>query len=303
MKSNIIYKLGLGIMILVGSFGCKNEKESEVDIPIEKSINKGNQNINISILLDLSDRIDPKKYPNQSMEFYQRDLGYIELISKKYENHIRNKKSRNINDKIQLFLDPEPADKELNQKISDLKIAFNRSNATKEQILKTSKKYVATCENIYKQAIADDKYVGSDTWGFFKNKIKNYCVDENYRNVVIVLTDGYIYHRDNIKKENHKTTYLTPETIKSFNLNTASWKKRFENNEYGFLSMEENLDDLEILVLGINPDKRNPYEEDVINAYWEKWLKGMKVKRFQLVRADLPSHVSKIINEFLSKPN
>ena len=302
MKRNIL--IGLGIIFFMGIIVCKKEKETEItNVLKEKSIKAKKQNINISVLLDLSDRIDPKKYPKKSMEFYQRDLGYIELISKKFEKLILNKKVFKIDDKIQLFLDPEPEDKELNQKISDLKVAFDKKTATKDQILQTSKKYLTTCKNIYKQAITDSNYIGSDTWGFFKNKIKNYCVDENYRNVVIILTDGYIFHKDNKKREKNKTTYLTPETIKGFNLNTASWEKRFENNDYGFLPINENLNDLEVLVLGINPDKKNPYEEDVINAYWEKWLNEMKIKKFQLVKADLPSHVDKVIEEFLLKNN
>ncbi|WP_272149545.1 hypothetical protein [Tenacibaculum aiptasiae] len=303
MKRSIIYIVGIVFVSFLAFTSCKKEKEQREEIKTEKYVNHKKQNINISVLLDLSDRIDPKKYPNQSMEFFQRDLGYIELISKRFENHIRSKKSRSINDNIQLFLDPEPADKELNQKISDLKIAFNRNNATKDLILETSKKYVNACGAIYKQAISDGKYVGSDTWGFFKHKIKNYCVDENYRNVIVILTDGYIFHKDNKKREKNRTTYLTPETIKGFGLKTASWKKRFENNDFGFLPIEENLEDLEVLVIGINPEKGNPYEEDVINAYWGKWLKEMKVKKFQLVRADLPSHVDKIIGEFLLKKN
>ena len=40
-------------------------------------------NLNISVLLDLSDRIDTIKYSNPSMEFYQRDLGYLKSVAKK----------------------------------------------------------------------------------------------------------------------------------------------------------------------------------------------------------------------------
>lgn len=302
MKRNIIYiLLVIGLVLFVTMNACK--REVGLKTMANKIVKNQKQNVNISILLDLSDRINPKKYPKKSMEFYQRDLGYVELVSKEFEKKILNKKIFKIDDKIQLFVDPEPEDKELNQKISDLKIAFDKKTAAKEKIIQTSKKYVAISKNIYEQAIADDNYIGSDIWGFFKHKIKNYCVDENYRNVIVILTDGYIFHKDNKKREKNRTTYLTPETIKGFDLKTVSWKKRFENNDFGFLPIEENLEDLEVLVIGINPEKGNPYEEDVINAYWGKWLKEMKVKKFQLVRADLPSHVDKIIGEFLLKKN
>ena len=66
------------------------------------------------------------------------------------------------------------------------------------------------------------------------------------------------------------------------------------------MPVNQNLESLEVLVLGINPNKKNPYEEDVIKEYWAKWLTEMKVKRFDLKRADLPSHLDKIIKEFLA---
>ncbi|WBX78030.1 hypothetical protein PG911_07175 [Tenacibaculum ovolyticum] len=301
MKRSILF-----ILVAIFFFttnACKKENASEVVLETAKQIEvkKKNSNLNISILLDLSDRIDPEKYPKESMELFQRDIGYIELIAKNFENYIRNKKSKDIQDKIQLFLDPEPADKALNQKISDLKISFDKTNATKELILETSKKYTKTCTAIYEQAISDGKYVGSDTWGFFKNKIEDYCIDEDYRNIVVILTDGYIYHRDNIRKEKNSTTYLTPETIKGFNLRTSKWKKKFDEKELGFLPIDQNLENLEVLVLSINPDTRNPYEEDVMKEYWKKWLTTMNVKKFELKRTDLPSHIDKIIKKFLFK--
>ena len=40
-----------------------------------------NKNYNISILIDLSDRIDTIKHSNPTMEYYNRDLGYIKSVS------------------------------------------------------------------------------------------------------------------------------------------------------------------------------------------------------------------------------
>jgi len=44
-------------------------------------------NLNISILLDLSDRIDDKKYPNPVMSYKERDLGYIKAVAKSFQDH------------------------------------------------------------------------------------------------------------------------------------------------------------------------------------------------------------------------
>ena len=50
-------------------------------------------NINVSILIDLSDRIDPKKNSNPTMEYFQRDTEYIKAIEKGFLNHIKSKKN------------------------------------------------------------------------------------------------------------------------------------------------------------------------------------------------------------------
>ncbi|MGB0177369.1 MAG: hypothetical protein ACPF9D_09390, partial [Owenweeksia sp.] len=65
-------------------------------------------NLNISILIDLSDRIDPLKYPNSTMEYYQRDTGYIASVVGAFSRHVSGKKVITINDRIQTFIDPLP---------------------------------------------------------------------------------------------------------------------------------------------------------------------------------------------------
>lgn len=291
------------LIIVLFLFSCKEETTSietkTDDIKISKKIEKSN--LNISILLDLSDRINPKKYPNLSMEYYERDLGYITAIAKAFEKHMLTKKTREINDKIQLFVDPEPLDKALNSKIATLKKQFNKHNATKEYIGETADTYTTICREIYEKAIADGKFIGSDIFGFFKNKITNYCIDNDYRNIVFILTDGYMFHKDYRIRDKNKTSYLTPKTIKNFRLNTNSWQTKFEKGSYGFLPIHQNVENLEVLVLGINPSKNNPHENDVLDAYWNKWLLEMNVKNYEIKSADLPTHLEDVIRNFINE--
>ncbi|CAM1341110.1 hypothetical protein [Tenacibaculum aestuarii] len=301
MKTYKLIIIALGIIL---TYSCSNKKEKDPVAEVSKEISstskkKSKENLNISIVLDLSDRINPKKYPEPSMEFYQRDLGYIKSVAKTFENHIRGKRINKINDKIQLFVEPAPSDSELNDKIATLKTQFDKTSVTKEEILKTAKKYTEICNNIYETAITDDKYVGSDIRGFFKNKIQDYCVEEGYKNVVVVLTDGYVYHKDNLIREQNRTSYLVPKTIRNFKLNKGNWKEEFQSKDYGFLPLHKNLENVEVLVLGVNPSKMNPYEEDVIKEYWKKWLTEMNVKKFQIKRADLPIYINDVINDFI----
>lgn len=299
MRFNYIYLLVFLLLVV----GCKEETKNtseEVKVTETVSKKKSTENLNISILLDLSDRINPVKNANATMEYYQRDLGYIAAITKAFENHILHKKTRAINDQIQVFVDPEPSDITLNEKIAALKLEFNRYNATKEYIDETKETYQSNCKEIYESAIKDGKYVGSDVFNFFKNKVSNYCVKKGQRNILIILTDGYMYHKDSKIRDKNKTSYLTPKVIDGFKLNTNSWKQRFEKRNLGFLPLQQNLEELEILILGVNPAKDNPFEKDVIKAYWTKWLSEMKVDKFEIKSADLPTHVEDVIESFIT---
>jgi hypothetical protein len=293
------------ILVCLIISSCKKDKEEIVnqtpDDYTSIKLSSNRPNLNISILLDLSDRINPEKYPNSAMDFYLRDIGYIKSITQNFEIHLRNKKSIKINDNIKLFLDPEPSDRNLNEKISNLKMTYTRSNATRDLILNTSKRYDSISRLIYESAIKDDHYVGSDTWKFIKTKAKDYCIEEDHRNILVILSDGYIFHKDNKIREENLTTYLRPQDIREFKLNNGKWKDRMENKGFGFIPATDNLQELEILVLGINADKKNPYEEDVIRAYWSDWFDKMKVENYDIKTADLPSDMDKIIREFILK--
>lgn len=302
MKKYIKFLLILSVL-LTTFISCKEESKSEEIIHNHSFIKllSNNENLNISLLLDLSDRINPKKNPSPAMDFYLRDVGYLKSIAQTLESHIMNKKMIKIDDKIQVFIDPEPSDNNLNIKLNALKISFNKENVTKKKIFMTCKKYDSISKLIYESAIKDDHYVGSDTWRFFKNKVNDYCIEERYRNILVILTDGYIYHKDTRIKENNRASFLTPQVIKNNGLNNSKWEDKFDNKDYGFLTLDNDLSNLEILVLGVNPDDKNPYEEDVIRAYWSKWFKEMNVKNFEIKQADLPSNMDKIIRNFILK--
>ncbi|MEP3211155.1 MAG: hypothetical protein ABJN95_18350 [Maribacter sp.] len=297
------YFRALLLLILTSTVfsSCKEESKTKEFIHDHgfPNLSPNRENLNISVLLDLSDRINPEKYPSPAMEIYLRDVEYLKSIAENFEAHVMNKKMIKINDKIQVFIDPEPSDNTLNKKLNTLKISFNKNNVTREEILQTCKKYDSISKLIYEAAIKDDNYVGSDTWRFFKNKINDYCIENDYRNILVVLTDGYIYHKDTKIREGNKTTYLTPQEIRDFGFNKPGWKDQFDQQDFGFVTKNNDLNNLEVLVLGINPDVKNPYEEDVIRMYWTKWLEDMNVKSFEIKQADLPSNMKKVIQNFI----
>jgi len=273
----------------------KNDEKPEIS-----DLSRYSKNLNVSIMIDLSDRIDPEKYPNPSMEYYQRDLEYIKAIKTGFINHLKSKKVIQLDDQMQIFFNPEPSDSQINDLAKQLKVSFDK-NTSKENIKIVDEKYSELPSKIYQSAIQDKNYIGSDIWGFFKNKVNDYCIKDKHRNVLFILTDGYMFHKDSKFSEDHKTSYLTPELVKSIKLNKSDFKNKIEHENFGFIKANEGLDNLEVIVLGVNPQKSSPFEGDVIKVYWENWLKEMNVKEFQIKDADLPTNLEPIIKNILSK--
>ncbi|WP_029281281.1 hypothetical protein [Pedobacter sp. R20-19] len=252
------------------------------------------QNLNISFLLDLSDRIDPKKNPG----IYQRDLQYIKSVQRAFINHVKGKKMLLLKDQMQVFFNPLPNIPNINELSEQLKVDFN-PKTSKKDFLNIEKVYTDNPAKIYQRAIKDGNYVGSDIWKFFKNNVREYCIKPQHRNILVILTDGYMYYKDSKIEEAGKSSYITPQFLNLKKLTTASYQSIMKQKNLGFIPFPYNLKDLEIVVLGINPSIKNPYEEDVIKQYWADWFKAMKVKKFELRITDLPSSLEPVINNFI----
>lgn len=280
----------------------KNEAKNETKVKTEiQHSNLTTQNLNVSVFVDLSDRICPKLHPNPSMEYYQRDLGYINSVVSAFQSHILSKRINLMDDNIQVFVDPLPSNPEINRLINDLRCHFSKKNVTKEKIQSLNKKYINSTKELYELAIRDNDFIGSDIWGFFKNKIQEYCIKEKHRNIFVILTDGYAYHKDNVFNLKNRTSYLTPRKVTKLGLTDATWKQKMEQSDCGFIHNNINLADLEVLVLGINGYKKTPFEEDVIREYWKKWFKEMGIKRYSIKTADIPTNLDGVIKDFILK--
>lgn len=294
---NTILKIFTISSLLVLTFSCKQEPDKGKEEVSSK--NTKSENYNISILLDLSDRISTKKNPNPTMEYYQRDLGYIKSVSEAFTAHLKSKRIRQIDDKMQLFFNPEPKDSAINSISQKLKIVIDKNNASKDLLNSINANYASQTSKIYESAIKDNNFIGSDIWSFFDTKVKDQCIENDGRNILVILTDGYMFYDNTIMKEANRTSYISPELIRKNGLNTKDWEKKIQDQDFGFIKAGNDLSNLEVLVLGINPNPNNPYEEKVIKAYWTKWFTEMKIKHFEIKNADLPSNMEKIIKDFI----
>ena len=256
------------------------------------------QNLNISFLLDLSDRISPTKNPNAAMQYYKRDIEYIKLIEKAFINHVKSKKIIKLNEQMQVFFDPTPQDPAINAISQSLKVKIDK-NITQASLNALDKTFTSIPEKIYSSAIKSKKYIGSDIFNFFQNKVKRYCISDNHRNILVILTDGYMYHVDSKYVSGNKSSYITPAYIKAKKLNTINFRSDMAKNKIGFIPATSGLKDLEVIVIGINPSRSNPFEEQVINQFWSDWFKEMGIKTFYLNGAELPSDIDPLLQKII----
>ena len=312
MKIRKQYLLYGSLFILISThISCVDDKQKGIQatkiedtklyLGCPEYIKKGkDKNLNISILLDLSDRIEKGKIK-------KKDSAYLSSLAKSFVAHIKTKKLILLEDRMQLFFNPEPSSDKVNEIAKKLKVNFTK-DTDKELLNETLSFYTKYPSQLYNLAKKDaDKngdYSGSDIWRFFKNNVKDYCIDDCHRNILVIFTDGYIYHELTVMEDKNRTSYLTPVSLNKLGLNNSNWMSTIKKKNLGFIPATANLQDLEVLVIGIHSENdSNPYAQDIIQYYWSNWLKemGVKEENYKIKNAGIPANIEKVIFDFILK--
>ena len=138
---------------------------------------------------------------------------------------------------------------------------------------------------IYDAALADGNFIGSDIWGFFNTQAQKTCVMKGYRNVLVIITDGYIYHKDNLveDKANKQATYITKTTLAQ---------------GYTLTPIAGKISNLEVLVVELNPDPVTDFAK--MESAISDWFKAIGISRYEILKTDLPANSKKPIIDFLN---
>jgi hypothetical protein len=241
-----IYYLTITLLFV---FGCTQKEQPTQNIS-KKTVSPNLLNINI--LIDLSDRI---KVNNE------RDQELIRCIAEYFKKHIETKNLFFIKDEIKVLFYPEPQNEKINLIAESLKVELNPGDKENvksiwENITQQYSEQLAVLYDYAKEQGNAKGFYGSDLWRFFSDKVYDYCIepDPGYRNVLIIFTDGYLYHKETQTNEKNRTTYLTGPFLERTGLrNNPGWQKKFEKEDFGFVTTRNDLNNLEILVLEINP--------------------------------------------------
>lgn len=281
-KFYFIAVTGLLLMNVLVCISCGTEKKDE---PAEVKTP-----INISVFLDLSDRLDSTCNGGFPVSQMTRDTAVVNaLVDYFVTTCVEHKISENKN-RFQILFHPTPKTSDIMSLAANLNIDMAKiSNPAdkKKKLVAMKDEFSKSLTQIYEQTLRDKKWIGSDIWGFFCNKnakVDNLCIREGYRNIMVILTDGYIYHKDNMQQDGSSYSYILPSLV---------------NNvpDLSLMAPRTGLDSLEVTILEINPGK--PLMQSKLISVLETWLKDMGVKRYVVSETGMPSDTRTIIDNFL----
>jgi len=301
-------KLYLLITLLVLAIvtACKSDNEDQVQLSepsiqtdcncIEYMADRKENNLNISLFLDLSDRI-------KDSTTVKRDIGYIKSTAAAFNNHVKRKRARLLHDYINVYFDPEPTNNDISSLANDLDIEYCVGAIKNDLIAKSTDFYSANPPKIYELALDEGKvngFPGSNIYRFFQDHVKDYAIKECSRNILIVLTDGYMY--DNRNKEmvkGNRTANLS--RIDDLKLSGSDWKSKMKERDLGYIPATTELGNLEVIVLGIDSKSSNSYGQDILEEYWKQWLVEMDVNEKNIkIEPSVPiRNMERIIDDFL----
>ncbi len=292
------------LMLTITLFSCgSNDAKEDQPQGVTKTIPDEHQKqLNLSILLDLSDRIDPKRNPDMPAHF-QKDSTLISYLTEYFKSEIKTKGGHNAKPKMRIIFSPNPADPGINK-------AAEKLSADLSGLMPVEKKKIydnisdTVAENIsyiYRTSLRQAYWAGSDIWRFFKNDVDiTIDPDTAYRNILVIFTDGYLFHADSKDAVGNRYAYLLPELLDKYKLrNNPKWSGDIDSLDFGLISKRSDLDRLEVLVVEVTPSAKHKNDEDIIRKVLDKWFAEMKIKKWKVLNTDLPQITKGRVESFL----
>ena len=300
----MIKQLLILFTISTGIAACNSSHKKAEELKPTVTESKFGKQLKISVLWDLSDRINPTIH-NEIPSNADRDIAIIKYFSDYLKADMDKKGAYMAKGKLKVFFSPNPSDQNINSLASKLDVDLaNKDVKEKKEIYDNiSTNFENTAKQIAAVTIKTSKWEGSDIYRFFKNDVVDYCVskDTSYRNILVILTDGYIFDPQSKGRKGNKSEYILSDLLNSLGLrNNPNFKSTYQSKNCGLISTRKDLNNLEILVLEVNSEANHKNDEDVIKFYLQNWFTEMNAKRFEIYNTDLPDNTKKRIADFLN---
>lgn len=287
MKTKILFTILP--FILLGALAstctsCGGNAGDNDSIPHEKVVHNDKRPINLTVFIDLSDRIVKTR---DGLRQAEKDTAILNTIAQYVAGKAQSKNIKYAKDRMKVLFYPAPLDSSINKRAQALEVDFG-SYTKKDLVAKLQRAndlaqdFNKDLQAIYNNAIAQHNFTGSDIWGFFSSKVNDYCVKEGYRNVLVILTDGYIYDLNHKIEEKDQANFITKRTL---------------DNGFKLTPTGQQVDNLEVLVLEVNANPVSDFAK--IKSTISEWFNSMGIKTFKITETDLPSNTEGVIKEFL----
>ncbi len=276
-------------LLLCGSiYSCGGPKTGGGDDDI-KTVPAAKAPLNISIYLDLSDRLirtEDARGRKMNLSQKDRDLAIIDYIADCFKEQTSGPQILQSKNNIKVFFYPAPDNSGIATLAADLSLDIMKYQGKDKRIAldEMKEKFMRNLDAIYDKTIQANNWTGCDIWDFFSNKnVDTQCIRKGFRNILVILTDGYLYDKYHKMQDGNSYSYITSTTLKDKNAS--------------LIVKRTGLEDLEVCILEVNPYDIN--HRDQLVLVLENWLKAMGVQEITVAETDLPVNTQTIIKSFL----
>ncbi|MFP4090138.1 MAG: hypothetical protein ACLFUB_09415 [Cyclobacteriaceae bacterium] len=307
---------------------CSSKSEGIRDEEVVATENQGNSadgetyyitHYNVIFAPDLSNRVDPSLYPRSLDDRQILDV----LLDNIYPRILNYKRSSNQLDEFSMSFVNQKLASAYGVEVDKLNIDFGkfghkqleridyikgRSESTLEKDVTS---FTGEFEKVYSSAV--QQTFGADIWTFLNSGVDNLMLKsaadprffngktyvDNYRNVLVLLTDGYLeagLYGSKACPETNRCYYLSKEKVDGFRSaflksGEKDMKAFFEKNNYGIVPVNNpQLQHAEILVLEMYDRSLSkggsatvhPSDMEILQLFWTDWLEASGVKRYEL---------------------
>lgn len=268
----------IGLIPLIVLGGLLYALASSGPAPPEKDSQIGR--LSATVAVDLSSRIDPDSLPNQAI----RDQAAVNAVLDVFRQTVKQKLYIASNDRLSVELIPQKDNPQAFGYLDRLTInmASTPVDERRQSLDSLTADFRAYLDTLYAEATEIERYWGADLHRYFEE----FRVDTGAsssapaRNVLVVLTDGYVIAEDNMYREGCRSNYLNADILDQFR-EQSNWEKEFERRDCGLIPPRHDLGNLEVLVIGLRP--RSHFNEGaILRRYWSKWMREMNVQRFSI---------------------
>lgn len=268
--------IGLAAICSIGLASCNSKQTKDAEVK-EKPLN-------ITVYLDLSDRLQRDMLPTQK----DRDIAIVGHFIKLFTDSCLQTGILNSRHHFKVLFYPSPKDSEIAVLASSLDVDMAKIEAKEKRVTlkRMPNDFKKSLTQIYDETLKAQDWIGSDVWGFFSNKkVDELCMRNGYRNILVILSDGYLYYEPNKQQEGNSYSYVLPKTLSDASSSLIVKRKGLQN--------------LEVLMLETNP--YTPLQHDKLQSVLDNWFKGMETGRFVVSETDMPTNTAVVIDNFLTK--